>query len=151
MDPLSVIASCIAVATIAQQTCQAFTELRTLCKEIPGRLHALNNEVADIELVLLRVAKVAENRETFQTLCEVADDADDHGDIPKLLGTAQDRLTELHKFAVDLAAACSGSTHRIAIFRAQAWKKAQTKLAILQDGVKSVKCSLNILLGASNS
>jgi hypothetical protein len=62
MDPLSIIASSIAVATLAASTCEAFSNLRALCKSFPGRLHALNNEVADIEIVLIQVAKVVEER-----------------------------------------------------------------------------------------
>ncbi|KAF3897021.1 hypothetical protein GTR04_0360 [Trichophyton interdigitale] len=50
MDPLSVTASIIAVGTVAGKICSAFTELRSLCRSLPGRLHALNNEVADLEI-----------------------------------------------------------------------------------------------------
>ncbi|KAI0100251.1 hypothetical protein GGR51DRAFT_356970 [Nemania sp. FL0031] len=56
MDPLSVTASVIAVATLAGQTCKYLKELRTLMGALPGRLHTLNNEVADMELVLQSVA-----------------------------------------------------------------------------------------------
>ena len=58
MDPLSLTASAITVAALAASTCRAFAELRSLCKSLPGRLHALSNEVADIEVVLVQVATV---------------------------------------------------------------------------------------------
>ena len=58
MDPLSAAASVIAVATVAAQTCEAFSKLSGLHKAIPGRLHVLKNKVVDIELVLHQVAVV---------------------------------------------------------------------------------------------
>jgi enamine deaminase RidA (YjgF/YER057c/UK114 family) len=62
MDPISVTASVIAVATLAAQIAAALSDLRTLCKQLPGRLHALSNEVSDVEVVLIQVAKVIEER-----------------------------------------------------------------------------------------
>lgn len=40
----------------------SISELRSLCKRLPGRLHAVNNEGADLELVLLQVALLIEER-----------------------------------------------------------------------------------------
>jgi enamine deaminase RidA (YjgF/YER057c/UK114 family) len=56
MDPLSVTASVIAVATLAAQITSALSELRTLCKQLPGRAHALSNKISDIEVFLVQVA-----------------------------------------------------------------------------------------------
>ena len=39
--------------------------LRQLHQAIPGRLHALNNEAVDIELVLFQVATVVRERESL--------------------------------------------------------------------------------------
>lgn len=58
MDPLSAAASVIAIATVAGQVGKAFAELRKDCSELPGRLHALSNEITDIEFVLHQVAAV---------------------------------------------------------------------------------------------
>ena len=66
MDPLSLTASVIAVATLAAQTYNAFAKLRGLHKAIPGRLHALNNEAVDIELALHQVTAVVREREVLQ-------------------------------------------------------------------------------------
>ena len=60
MDPLSVTAGIIAVAGLAAKSGLAFHNLRTACKSLSGRLHALSNEVVDIELVLRQVAPVVE-------------------------------------------------------------------------------------------
>lgn len=62
MDPLSITAGIVSVGTVAASTARAFKELRELCKTLPGRLHALSNEVSDIELVLYQVASVVEKR-----------------------------------------------------------------------------------------
>lgn len=62
MDPLSIAAGAIAVATLAAQTCAAFAELQSLCRSLPRRLHALNNEVSNLELVLYQLASLVEER-----------------------------------------------------------------------------------------
>jgi hypothetical protein len=145
MDPLSVIASCIAIATLAKQTCDAFSELRSLVTELPDRIAALSNEVADFELVLLQVAKVAEYRESFR-----AQIVHDDGNIPILLGTAKAKMEELRTLTITLTRQCVNSKG-LGFFRAQTWKKTQTKLGNIQEQIKSIKASLNLLLGTTQS
>ena len=65
MDPLSLAAGVIAVAGLAASTYKTIADLRSLCKGLPGRLHAVSNEVADLELVLKQVATLLEERATF--------------------------------------------------------------------------------------
>lgn len=151
MNSLSMIASTTAIVTVTQQICQAFAEVRSSCEEIPGRLHALNNEVVDMELVVQRLRKIAENRHTFKVLCQSFDEADDDGDIPQLLINATARLTEVLTFSRGLAISCGRSTHRVEFFRAQSWEKVLPKLAVMQDGIRTLKCRLNILVGTCSS
>ena len=61
LDPLSITTAILGIGTVAASTSRAFQELRELCKTLPGRLHALSNEVSDIELVLYQVASVVES------------------------------------------------------------------------------------------
>ena len=143
MDPLSMTASLIAVATLAASTGRAFRELRALCKSLPGRLHALSNEVADIELVLYQVASVVEERAGDPIL------QDQQANIPQLLKQAQAKLDELRTIVQKLTEFCEHT--KIPLFRAHAWRKDQPRLQALQEDIKTVKCSLNIMLGASNS
>lgn len=92
MDPLSIAASAITVAALAESTCRAFVELRELCKTLPGRLHALSNEVIDINVVLIQVAKVFEERAS-------SIDARQHPIntvVPRLLVRAEAKLEQLH-------------------------------------------------------
>ena len=140
MDPLSLTASVIAVATAAAQIGSVFAELRKHCIELPGRLHALNNEVADIEVVLYQVAAVVNDRSSLP--------ASDQTAIPQLLEQAKTKLSELNEIIERLAATCD---RKKAILRASAWRKEQPKLQALQEDIKTVKCNLNIMLGASNS
>lgn len=143
MDPLSIATGIITLATLAASTGAAFKELRGLCRDLPGRLHALSNEVADIELVLHQVATVFEKRARDPTL------KDQQAHIPHLLNQARSKLYELRAIVLALIEICK--TAKIPIFRAHAWRKNQPRLQALQEDIKTIKCSLNIMLGASNS
>ncbi|KGO77701.1 hypothetical protein PITC_010650 [Penicillium italicum] len=141
MDPLSVSASAIAIATLAAQTCTALSDLRSLCQSLPGRLHAVNNEVADLDLVLFQVSLLLEDRASLpESKVSV---------IPHLLGQADKQLGEIKELVCQLTVACR--TSRIPIFRAHAWQKEQSRLQSLQENIRTVKANLNIILGASNS
>lgn len=143
MDPLSFTASIIAIVAAAASTGRAFEELRQLCKTLPGRLHALSNEVSDIELVLHQVASVIEKRSGDPAL----EEQEQH--IRHLLDQAGSKLHELR--TIVKAFTHVAKTTKIPFFQAYAWRKNQPRLQVLQEDIKTVKCSLNILLGASNS
>ena len=112
MDPFSLTASVIAVATIAAQIGSVFAELRKHCIELPSRLHALNNEVADIEVVLYEVAAVIEDRSSLT-------DSDQNA-IPQFLKQARTKLSELDEIIQRLNASCD---RKKLILRASAWPK----------------------------
>ncbi|KAL8758289.1 MAG: hypothetical protein Q9199_001591 [Rusavskia elegans] len=120
MDPLSIAASAITVAALAESTCRAFVELRELCKTLPGRLHVLSNEVTDINVVLIQVAKVFEER------------ASSTGPFNPLI------------------AACDRAKLNLTVLQAYAWRKEQPQLRALQEDINTIKCNLNVALGASN-
>ncbi|KAI9843806.1 MAG: hypothetical protein M1837_006066 [Sclerophora amabilis] len=143
MDPFSITASIITVATLAASTGRAFGDLRDLCKTLPGRLHALSNEVADIELVLHQVASVVEKRACNSIL------QDQHDNIPQLLKQGQAKLEELRTIIQKITEVCRRT--KIPLLRVHSWRKDQPKLQALQEDIKIVKCSLNVMLGASNS
>jgi hypothetical protein len=141
MDPLSFGASVIAIATLATQTCSALSDLRALCESLPGRLHAVNNEVADLNLVLLQVSLLIKSR---AFLPETQFSA-----IPHLLHQANKKLLEIKDIVYQLTVACRAS--RMSISRAHAWRKEQSRLQALQEDIRTVKANLNVMLGASNS
>lgn len=143
MDPISITASILGIVAAAASTARAFEDLRGLCKTLPGRLHALSNEVSDIELVLHQVASVVQKRTGDPAL----EEQEQH--IEHLLNQAASKLCELRTIVqafTDIA-----KTTKIPFFQAYAWRKNQPRLQVLQEDIKTVKCSLNIMLGASNS
>jgi hypothetical protein len=137
MDPGSI----IAIAMLAAQVCASFADLRSVCQSLPGRLHAVNNEVADLELVLFQIACLIQER---QCLPESKQSA-----IPHLLKQAGTKLKELKSIVDRLTTNCRNV--KIPIIGAHVWRREQHKLQALQEDIRTVKCSLNILLGASNS
>ena len=141
MDPLSITASVIGIIATAASTGRAFEELRRLCKTLPGRLHALSNEVSDIELVLRQVASVVEKRTGDPAVKE------QEQSIRHLLNQAGSKLHELSTI-VETFTNLAKTTK---VFQAYAWRKNQPRLQMLQEDIKTIKCSLNIILGASNS
>ena len=143
MDPLSITASVIGIVAAAASTGRAFEELRRLCKTLPGRLHALSNEVSDIELVLHQVASVVEKRTGDPALKE------QEQYIRHLLDQAGSKLHELSTIVETFTNLAK--TTKIPFFQAYAWRKNQPRLQMLQEDIKTIKCSLNIILGASNS
>ena len=140
MDPLSAAASVIAIASLASYVCAAFAELRKDCSELPARLDALSNEVADIEFVLHQVAAVLQERNCLSD--------SDKESIPALLKQAEVKLKALKEILDQLRGSCAA---RKVLLRASVWRKWLPKLQALQRDIRTVKCSLNVLLGASNS
>ncbi|TVY81515.1 Ankyrin repeat, PH and SEC7 domain containing protein secG [Lachnellula suecica] len=146
MDPLSVIASSVAIATLAAQTCKALANLRSIYKTLPARLHAINNEVVDLEVVLRQLAEVISERANLPL--------PDNGDtnILPLLKEADSKLVEL-KTIVEEFGAFSARTRskKIPLYRAHGWTKQQPRLEVLQEDIRTIKSNLNIILGATNS
>ncbi|KAK3937499.1 hypothetical protein QBC46DRAFT_9240 [Diplogelasinospora grovesii] len=143
LDPLSITASAIAVATLAAKLCSILAEIREQCTALPGRLHAVNNEIQDLRVVLEQVAAVVKEHKAHNV----------HGDveskIPELLWQGRDRLLALQHLLSRVQGV--GLRKRELFFRTVLWKKQQGTLAVLQGDIKRVKSSLNVLLGVSNS
>lgn len=143
MDPLSLAASVITVASLAASTCSAISRLRSLAKGLPGRLHAVGNEVADLELVLTEVATLLKERTNLLRSEQPLES------IPHLLTQAEIKLKELNAILDRLTAASTNS--KVPLLGASIWRKEHGRLQTLQEEIRSVKSNLNILLGASNS
>lgn len=141
MDPLSITASAIAVATLAGQVCTLFGELRLLYRSLPGRLAALNNEVADLQIVLYEIASLLEKRAVLPE--------SKHSPLPHLLRQANTKLCELQLIVARLRVSRRDARHPLQPINML--RKEQGQLQSLQEDIRSIKCNLNILLGASNS
>ncbi|KAK4206773.1 hypothetical protein QBC37DRAFT_457664 [Rhypophila decipiens] len=136
MDPLSIAASAITLAGLAASTCTAISDLRALCKGVPGRLHAVSNEVADLELVLTQVATLLQDRAVLSSSAQL-------GPLPHLLSQARNKLREVSAIVQRLKAVSTNS--KFPLSAAKAWRKEQGQLQTLQDDIRTVKSSLNIL------
>ncbi len=142
MDPFSITAGVITVATVAVQVSNIIAEIRGNWDALPGRIHALNNEIQDFNAVLHQVA-IAVKERRFP-------DQDGHieSTLPTQLARGERVLLDLRAILERLS---TGPKKRDAIPRVLMWKREQGRVAILQEEIKQVKSSMNILLGASNS
>ena len=138
MDPLSITAGVIAVGTLSAQVTKAFYNLREVCRNLPGRLHALNNDVVDLTAILHEVEAIAATNvaEAGRT------------SIRTTLDRLRDKLQELHDVLLGLVDACSRA--KIPLVQARQWGKVQRKLQALQDDIKTHKSHLHIALGATH-
>jgi hypothetical protein len=143
MDPLSITASIIAVVTAAKHVSSTLAEIRRDWKTLPGRLHALHNEIQDLSVVLHQVASAAEE----QKLGAKSHATD--GNLAMLLRQGLDSLAELQAILGRLLPAGKGK--REAISGVMAWRREMSAIARLQEDVKRAKSSFNVLLGASHS
>lgn len=103
----------------------------------------MNNEVSDLELVLYQVASLIEKHAGDPAFKE------QEAYLQHLLDQAGSKLSELKSIVETLTAIVK--TAKTPIFRAHAWRKNQPRLQALQEDIDTVKCSLNIMLGTSNS
>ncbi|KAM7193002.1 Ankyrin repeat-containing domain protein [Rhypophila sp. PSN 637] len=128
MDPLSIAASAITLAGLAASTCTAISDLRALCKGVPGRLHAVSNEVADLELVLTQVATLLQDRAVLSSSAQL-------GPLPHLLSQARNKLREVSAIVQRLNAVSTNS--KFPLSAAKAWRKEQGQLQTLQDDIRT--------------
>lgn len=147
MEPISVIASCIAISTLVVQTGRSIADLRACIGKLPQRLCAVKNEVNDIGLVVSQVQEFAERRQRFQEkIFEVVD-----CDVTDLLEKAQINLTTLQIVISGLATACSKEGNKMGFLRARAWNQKHPKIEQVQREVASIKSTLSVVLQAANS
>lgn len=141
MDPISLTVNIVGIITFASKICSAISDLRSLCKTLPGRIHAVGNEVADLELVLLQVNALVKDRASLPE--------SKYSTIPHLLKQARLKLNDTEKIIDSLTGVYLKS--RIPIGLLHAWRSEQGRLKELQDDIRTIKSSLNIMLGAANS
>ncbi|KAK1513545.1 ankyrin repeat domain-containing protein [Colletotrichum costaricense] len=143
MDPLSISAGIIAITTVAAQVANLLAGIREDWDSLPGRMHALSNEIQDFNVVLQQVAiAVKERRVSGQ-------DAYGESTLLPLLVRGNNVLVDLKAILERLLA--TGTKKKEAISRVLMWRREQGTVSSLQEQIKQVKSSLNVLLGASNS
>jgi hypothetical protein len=134
-----VLAPCLLLLTVYNRT--TFGELQSLCRSLPGRLAAVNNEVADLEIVLYETASLLEKRTALPDSRE--------SPVPHLLKQANTKPLGLQAVVARLRGSCRDT--RYPLLTANMLREEQGPLRSLQDDLRSIKYNLNILLGASNS
>ncbi|KAL9090460.1 MAG: hypothetical protein Q9159_001990 [Coniocarpon cinnabarinum] len=143
MDPLSITSSAIAIISLVESVRQRVTQLRQLHHELPGRLHAIHNEVADFEVVLRQVLKSITDGDATAV-------ASSRGrDLFDLLDRATPVLHALKTVVEQISINCAADRHFL--FRANAWREKQETLQFLQNDILRIKSSLNVILGAAAS
>ncbi|RYO89843.1 hypothetical protein DL762_003027 [Monosporascus cannonballus] len=143
MDPLSVTASAITVTGVTVKICQVLANIRSDFSGLPGRLHALNNEIEDFRVVLQHVLTKAETKERRNRSADLD---------TSLISLPDQGLTSLLAQKDILDGFVSGRARkRESLLRNISWRGQQGCVTMLQEDVKRVKSSLNVLLGVSNS
>ncbi|KAI1749366.1 ankyrin repeat-containing domain protein [Xylaria castorea] len=144
MDPLSGAASVVALVTLVAQLTKAFADFRSRCENLPARLHALNNEVADLALVLNDVAGL------YHVQNHGINGNSSSSSIQKILSHLDKKLREL-KTIVEGPLASSAQRRKFPLLQARAWSKINGRLQILSEEIRTYKTQLIIALEASNS
>lgn len=140
-DPLSVVASVVALATAAAHISKGISRLRHF-GEVPGRVYALKNEISDLECVLRQVGHALEQK----SLAPV----NEQGSLEQILARTKGHLADLAKALERVANACAGGNCKI-ISKSAIWWKEKALFQGFQEEIRSVKASLNLVLGAANS
>ncbi len=140
-DPLSVAASVITLATAAAQISKAISRLRHF-GEVPGRVYALKNEVSDLEVVLRQVGYALEEKSLAS--------GNEGGSVEQILARTKSHLADLAKALERVANACAGGKVKI-ISKTAIWWKEKTLFQGFHEDIRSVKATLNLMLGTANS
>lgn len=141
MDPLSITASVVALATAAAQISTAISRLRHF-GEVPGKIYALKNEVSDLEVVLRQIGQALEQKSL------VADKA--HGSLEQVLARTKGHLAGLTRALERVANACTGSKTK-AISKSTVWLREKALFQTFRDDLGSAKATLNLILSTANS
>lgn len=140
-DPISIAASVFTLAAVAGQLSKAISRLRHF-GEVPGRVYALKNDVSDLEVVLRQVGHALEQH-------SLAPD-NDQEPLQQILARTKSHLADLGKALERVANACTGSKVKI-ISKSAIWWKEKALFQGFQEDIRSVRATLNLMLGAANS
>ena len=141
MDPLSIIASVLALATAASQISTAISRLRHF-GEVPGKIYALKNEISDLEVVLRQISQALEQKSLTPSPV--------HESLEQALARTKGHLTDLTKALERVANACTGSKIRV-ISKSTIWLREKALFQTFRDDIGSVKATLTLILGTANS
>jgi len=136
MDPLSIIASTITIASVVRFGLEKIREHRGAALEID----LLINEVADLNLIFNELKSGIAQRDTSSS--------QDHGlseKIAQLLLPAKAKLVELEKLTTEIR--IGGRDGEAKLGRRQ-WQRQKDQLKNMLSGLKEVRTNLSVLWGA---
>jgi hypothetical protein len=137
MDPLSVAASCIAVATLAANVGSTLMKLRV------GNVQAMKNQVTDLGGVLRHVAVVLRERQQNNITDESLALLQHH------LAQTESKLKEVDCLLIHIIG--PPNNPRKSVGKAAIWLKEKGKLQSLQQDLRVLKSNLNMAMGSSHS
>ena len=140
MDPLSIIASTIAIACATAQTLETLKSIYGANSE----LHALMNEVSELQIVLPEVERVILERRTHQQLPQGTVDK-----ICKLLEGAKDSLHSLDNIIKDRLIHSYSPSGEAKVARL-AWLRQKSKVRRIQQELRGTRSNLSDLWRAAH-
>ena len=151
MDPLSLIASIIAILGVGGQAAKAVRKLAAL-KGAPDLVLALNNEISDLHLVVLAIQDVFQRQQNsgrpFPN--NQVDEVSVNTSVTNSLRQAKEILIELEALHNRLNTSASGSSGSTT-FNKVAWLREQRKVRKAQEDLRNVRLKLAAALGILNS
>ena len=149
MDPLSLTASIIAIIGVGGQAAKATRRLASL-KGAPDLILALNNEIADLHLVVVAIQDVFERQQTggMPVPGNRAGEINLDASVTNSLTQANDKVTDFEALYKRLDVSILGSN---AEFNKIAWLREHKRVKQLQEDLKSVRLKLAGALGILNS
>ena len=144
MDPLSLTASIIAIIGVGGQVAKAVRKAASL-QGAPDLVLALNNEMADLNLVVVAVQGIFQR---LQTTGVRSGELNADNSITSSLKQVKGKVIELAALQKRLNISISGSNVE---FDKVAWLREQKKVKRMQEDLKSVRLKLAAALGVLTS
>lgn len=139
VDPFSIAASVVTHAAVAGQIGIAISRLRHF-GGVPGRVHALKNDISDLDVVLRQVTHALEQKSLVPD--------NDRGSLAQILDRTKCHLSDLGKGLERVANACDGGEVKICS-KIAIWQTEGLPLQGFQEDICSTKSFLNLMLGAA--
>jgi hypothetical protein len=141
-DPLSITASVIAIGTLAAQVCEILVSFRVRT-DFKGRLHTIKSEISDLQTVLNHAVSILAERSKHK----LSNDALDA--VNSILPRIRTNLKKQDRIAHRLARPSDSTKGKI--ITSGLWLKEGPKLQQLREELGSLKGSLVMCFGASNT
>ena len=151
MDPLSLTTGIIALLGASSQAAKAIRQLAAL-KNVPDLVLALNNEIADLHLVLLAIQDVFERQQSSGVPFpggrrRTGDEASVDATLVSFLGQAKAKVGELEALhrrlvVVVVPSEGSGAAAGAGALNKAVWLRVQKRVKRIQEELRTVRLNL---------